>query len=195
MQDLLSHAWIRGHMRRAAAPHIRARTQTQGEVSAGMGMSVGGAASGGASCSGGGGGGGGGGSLGNITPLGGAAGSLSLPGMAGHGVNGSWGGARMQSSGGGISTKTALALSAGGLLAGGGCDGHNSSCPNITHAQFGVEEDTMDCSAPLPHAAGLSPLGRSAGSMGGAMMTAALAAGQRGEEEQQQRDEAMAIRG
>jgi hypothetical protein len=69
-----------------------------------------------------------------VTPLGAAAGpgSLSLPGAGGgHHGGGSWGGARpLGASSGGLSK---LALTGGGLSCGG--EGHNSSCPNIPHAQ------------------------------------------------------------
>lgn len=128
MTELLAHTWLRSHMRRAAVPHIRSRAQTQGEVTAGLGM-LGPGSGGVASCSGG----GAGAHLGSA----GGPGSLSVPGTVhgggsgGVGVGG-WGGARMQSSGG---------IAKGGLvaggLAGGASEGHNSSCPNILHAQVG----------------------------------------------------------
>ncbi len=186
MQDLLSHAWVRGHMRRAALPHIRARMQTQGDAAMAGGAAGAGLSGGGAGCSGGGGGcsgGGGTGSLGSIAMAGGGAGSLSAPG------GGGWGGApRVQSSGGGAS-KAGLALASADALGapGGGCDGgggaaggHNSSCPNILHAAQLVSADgRTDCSAPLQHAAaaGLSNLGRSTGSMSAVMGLGAAAGG------------------
>jgi hypothetical protein len=132
MADLLAHPWLRGHMSRAAAPHARGRAATQGEVSAGLGMLL--------PASAGGGGGGGGGASGPGAMLGvvaaAAPGSLSLPGTTGAGAGGigvgSWGAARMRSSGG---------AGKGGPLAGalpaGAGEGHNSSCPNILHAQVG----------------------------------------------------------
>ncbi|KAI8473429.1 MAG: kinase-like domain-containing protein [Monoraphidium minutum] len=171
MSDLLSHAWLRGHMRRAGtAPHTRGRAATAGDVSAGLSLLPavgGGAAAGGfgtASCSGG--CAGPGGALGGGAG-GGAPGSLSMPGGGGGG--GGWGGgARMQSSGG---------IAKAALLGAPACaEGHNSSCPNILHAQ-GYDGDAMDCSQPPPHAPGLSPLSRGAGGIAACGAGSRLVAG------------------
>jgi hypothetical protein len=149
MQELLAHPWVRSHMRRNAAPHMRGRTVTQGEVPQGLGLQPvgGGAGSGGGFGLTGSGGVGGGAGLVAAGGSAGAPGSLSMPGSssvqsgsgAGGGGGGGWGGARMQSSGG-ISKAGLMA----GVVAG---EGHNSSCPNILTAQVGLDLGGAVCVA------------------------------------------------